>query len=79
MDGTAVPKPKLTDRQQKVVDVLRQMGALDETRSRTADDVMKVGKLPKGQLLATVEELERMGLVGRAKSHKAHRYFVKAR
>lgn len=69
---------KLSDNQKKIVDTLRSMGALNEEKARSAEDVMKLTKMPKGRVLSIVQELEKLRLIERARSHKQHKYYLRA-
>lgn len=78
MPTTTPTNVKLNDHQKKVVDTLRSMGAVNEQKARSAEDLMKVTRIPKGRVLSVVQELEKLRLLERAPSHKQHKYFLRA-
>lgn len=72
----AQPLPDMTDQQRKVYEVLKRLNATGPERGKTADDVMKAGKFPKGQMLSWIQELEKKGIVKRVAREKAAWYYL---
>lgn len=68
--------PEMTDQQRKLYDVLKRLSATAPDKGKTADDIMKAGKFPKGQMLAWIQELEKKGIVKRVPRDKAAWYYV---
>jgi len=68
--------PDMTDQQRKVYDTLKRLNAIAPDKGKTADDIMKAGKFPKGQMLAWIQELEKKGIVKRVARDKAAWYYV---
>ncbi len=67
----------LTPLEQNVVRALQELGATDESKMKTADDVMKKSKMPKGQIANTLITLVNKGVVVRKAREKSAGYFVK--
>jgi hypothetical protein len=78
MHASGSAKPAISDKHRRLLDVLRSMGAVDAAHARTGDDIVKVGRFPKGQMLAWIQELEAAGLVARTKGHKTHHYYIRS-
>lgn len=70
------PLPPMTDQQKKVYEVLDRLGATSPDRGKTADDIMKAGKFPKGQMLAWIQEMEKKNIIKRVPRDKAAWYYV---
>ena len=68
--------PEMTDQQKKVYDVMKRLNATSADKGKTADDIMKSGKFPKGQMLAWIQELEKKGIVKRQSRDKAAWYYI---
>ncbi|MFH0817117.1 MAG: transcriptional regulator [Candidatus Micrarchaeota archaeon] len=68
---------ELTPLEQSVVRALQELGASDETKMKTADDVMKKSKMAKGQITNTLVMLVNKGVVVRKAREKSAGYFVK--
>lgn len=68
--------PDMTDQQRKVYDVLKRLNATAPDKGKTADDIMKLGKFPKGQMLSWIQELEKKGIVKRVSRDKAAWYYA---
>ncbi len=66
----------MTDQQKKLYDVLKRLNATTADKGKTADDIMKAGKFPKGQMLAWIQELEKKGIIKRVPRDKAAWYFL---
>ena len=67
----------LTPLEQNVVRALQELGASDESKMKTADDVMKKSKMAKGQIANTLITLVNKGVVVRKAREKSAGYFVK--
>ncbi|MEM4222079.1 MAG: transcriptional regulator [archaeon] len=67
---------ELTPNEKKIVDALIQLGAKDESHLKTADDVMRATKLPKGIVGSALTELTKKGVVKRVAREKAAGYYV---
>jgi predicted transcriptional regulator len=63
--------------EQKIVNALKEFGATDETKMKTADDVMKKSNMPKGQVTSALVTLVNKGIVVRKAREKSAGYFVK--
>jgi hypothetical protein len=70
------PAPSLNDNQRKLYDVMKKIGAVDAEHAKTAEDIVKVGKFPKGQMLAWLQELEKLGYAKRKVGNKAAHYHL---
>ena len=68
--------PDMTDQQRKVYDVLKRLTAIAPDKGKTADDIMKAGKFPKGQMLAWIQELEKKGIMKRLSRDKAAWHYL---
>lgn len=67
--------PEMSDQQRKVYDVMKRLNCVSADKGKTADDIMRAGKFPKGQMLAWIQELEKKGIVKRASRDKAAWYY----
>ncbi|MFH1470960.1 MAG: transcriptional regulator [Candidatus Micrarchaeota archaeon] len=67
----------LTPLEQKIVRALQDFGANDESKMKTADDVMMKSKMPKGQIANALVTLVNKGVVVRRVREKSAGYFVK--
>lgn len=72
----AASPPPMTDQERKVYDVLKRLNAITPEKGRSADDIMKAGKFPKGQMLGWIQSLEKKGLLKRLAREKAAWYYV---
>jgi predicted transcriptional regulator len=68
---------ELNPLEQKIVGALSELGATDETKMKTADDVMKKSKMAKGQVTNALVTLVNKGVVVRKAREKSAGYFVK--
>ena len=68
--------PEMTDQQRKLYDVMKRLNAIAPDKGKTADDIMKAGKFPKGQMLAWIQELEKKGIAKRLSRDKAAWYYL---
>lgn len=67
----------LTPIEQMIVKALQDLGASDETKMKTADDVQKKSNRPKGQVNNALMSLVTKGLVIRKVREKAAGYYLK--
>lgn len=72
----ATATPEMTDQQRKLYDVMKRLNAVAPDKMKTADDIMKAGKFPKGQMLAWIQELEKKGVIRRVARDKAAGYYI---
>jgi predicted transcriptional regulator len=68
---------ELSPLEQKIVSALQELGATDETKMKTADDVMKKSKMAKGQVTNALVTLVNKGVVVRKAREKSAGYFAK--
>lgn len=68
--------PEMSDQQRKLYDTMKRLNAVGPDKGKTADDIMKAGKFPKGQMLAWIQELEKKGVVKRVARDKAAWYYL---
>lgn len=68
--------PEMTDQQRKVYDTMKRLSATAADKGKTADDIMKAGKFPKGQMLAWIQEMEKKGIIKRVSRDKAAWYYL---
>ena len=68
---------ELNPLEQKIVGALQELGATDETKMKTADDVMKKSKMAKGQVTSALVTLVNKGVVVRKVREKSAGYFAK--
>jgi len=67
---------ELTPNAQKVYDVLKKIGATSPNSLKTADDIMRVSRLPKGMANNALMELVAKGYAKRVAREKAAGYYV---
>jgi len=70
------PPPEMSDQQKKVYDTMKRLSAMSPDKGKTADDIMKAGKFPKGQMLAWIQEMEKKGIIKRVARDKAAWYYL---
>jgi hypothetical protein len=70
------PPPDMTDQQKKLYETMKRLSATSPDKGKTADDIMKAGKFPKGQMLAWIQEMEKKGIVKRQSRDKAAWYYL---
>ena len=68
--------PDMTDQERKVYDCMKRLNAVAADKGKTADDIMKFGKFPKGLMLAQLQSLEKKGIVKRLARDKAAWYYT---
>lgn len=68
--------PEMSDQQKKVYETMKRLSATSPDKGKTADDIMKAGKFPKGQMLAWIQEMEKKGIVKRVSRDKAAWYYL---
>jgi Sugar-specific transcriptional regulator TrmB. len=66
----------LTPNAQKVYDALKKLGATNEEKLKTADDVMKASQLGKGVVNNALQELQNKGYVKRVARQKSAGYYI---
>lgn len=66
----------LTDKEKKVLETLRDLGATTEDKLRTADDVMKKSRLPKTLVSNSLVSLTNKKVVKRVVRQKAAGYYL---
>ena len=66
---------ELTPFEDKCLKALQELGASDENKMKTADNVQKKTNLPKGQVANTLQSLLQKGLVKRVVREKASGYY----
>ena len=66
----------LTPNAQKVYDALKKLGATSPDSLKTADDIMRVSRLPKGMANNALMELVAKGYAKRVAREKAAGYHV---
>lgn len=67
---------ELTPNAQKVYDALKRAGATNPDSLKTADDVMRVSRLPKGMVNNALMELVAKGYAKRVAREKAAGYYL---
>ncbi len=66
----------VSDRANKVYDVMKSAGMTSEDKMRDADAITKMAKLPKGMVLSALQELESKGYARRRAREKAAGYYL---
>ncbi|MFP3300666.1 MAG: transcriptional regulator [Thermoplasmatales archaeon] len=66
----------LTPNAQKVYDALKKLGATNEEKLKTADDVMKASQMGKGVVNNALQELQNKGYVKRVARQKSAGYYI---
>jgi DNA-binding IscR family transcriptional regulator len=66
----------LTDREKKVVDALKMLGAIAEDKLKTADDISRKAVLPKNLVANDLLMLANKKVVKRIVREKAAGYFL---
>jgi len=66
----------LTDREKKVVDALKMLGAIAEDKLKTADDISRKAVLPKNLVANDLLMLANKKVVKRVVREKAAGYFL---
>lgn len=67
---------ELTPAGQKVYDALKKLGATNPDALRTADDVTRTSRLPKGMTNNALMELVAKGYVRRVARQKSAGYYI---
>lgn len=67
---------ELSPNAQKVYDVLKKLGCTSPDALKTADDVMRAAKLPKGMVNNALLELVNKGYAKRVAREKAAGYYL---
>ncbi len=71
-----MPLEDVSDRANKVYDVMKAAGATSEDKMRDADAITKMARLPKGFVLSALQELESKGYAKRRAREKAAGYYL---
>lgn len=71
-----MPLEDVSDRANKVYDVMKSAGMTAEEKMRDADAITKLARLPKGMVLSALQELEGKGYVKRRAREKAAGYYI---
>ncbi len=71
-----MPLEDVSDRANKVYDVMKSSGMTSEDKMRDADAITKMAKLPKGMVLSALQELESKGYAKRRAREKAAGYYL---
>ncbi len=71
-----MPLDDVSDRANKVYDVMKSAGATSEDKMRDADAITKMARLPKGMVLSALQELESKGYAKRRAREKAAGYYL---
>ncbi len=71
-----MPLEDVSDRANKVYDVMKSAGMTAEEKMRDADAITKMARLPKGMVLSALQELESKGYVKRRAREKAAGYYI---
>ncbi|MEM2865951.1 MAG: helix-turn-helix domain-containing protein [Candidatus Hadarchaeales archaeon] len=66
----------LSGNAQKVYEALKKLGATSQNTLKTADDVMRAAKLPKGMVNNSLIELVNKGYAKRVAREKAAGYYL---
>ncbi len=67
---------ELTPNAQKVYDALKKLGSTNPDSMKSADDVMRVSRLPKGMANNALMELVAKGYAKRVTREKSAGYYV---
>ncbi|MDI6883533.1 MAG: transcriptional regulator [Hadesarchaea archaeon] len=67
---------ELTPNAEKVYDALKKLGATSPDSLKTADDIMRTSRLPKGMANNALMELVAKGYAKRVAREKAAGYYV---
>lgn len=71
-----MPLEDVSDRANKVYDVMKSSGMTSEDKMRDADAITKMARLPKGMVLSALQELESKGYAKRRAREKAAGYYL---
>ncbi len=71
-----MPLEDVSDRANKVYDVMKSAGMTSEDKMRDADAITKMARLPKGMVLSALQELESKGYARRRAREKAAGYYL---
>ena len=66
----------VSDRSNKVYDVMQSAGLTSEDRMSDAEAITKMSKLPKNMVLQALQELQAKGYVRRKAREKAAGYYI---
>lgn len=71
-----MPLEGISDRANKVYDVMKSAGIISEEKMRDADAITKMARLPKSFVLQALQELESKGYARRRAREKAAGYYL---
>ena len=71
-----MPLEGISDRANKVYDVMKSAGITSEDKMRDADAITKMTKIPKSFVLQGLQELEAKGYAKRRAREKAAGYYL---
>lgn len=71
-----VNAPSLTDAESRLVQTMRQLGAVAADSSKPSEKIERHAKLPHGPMMHALRELERKGLVSRIVARKDVNFFL---
>jgi predicted transcriptional regulator len=74
--NTMPPLPDVSDRANKVYDVMKAAGLTAEDKMRDADQITHMSKLPKNMVLNALQELMAKGYAKRRAREKAAGYYL---
>lgn len=67
---------ELNNQEKQIYEALKKLGASAEDKMKTADDIMRAAKLPKGMVTNGLQALIQKGYAKRVAREKAAGYFV---
>lgn len=67
---------ELTDQEQKIVEAMKMLRAIDEGHLKTVDHIAKAARLPKGIVANLMQALQGKGVVKRVAREKAAGYYL---
>lgn len=74
-----MPRPmaaELSNQEKQLYEALKKLGASGEDKMKTADDIMRAAKLPKGMVNNGLQSLIQKGYVKRVAREKAAGYYL---
>lgn len=67
---------ELNNQERQIYEALKKLGASSEEKLKTADDIMRTARLPKGMVNNGLQALVQKGYVKRVAREKAAGYFL---
>ncbi len=67
---------ELTDDERKIIDAMKSLGAIEEARTKDADQICGASPLPKGKVASLLVNLANKKVVKRIARHKSAGYFL---